>query len=272
MSKAEQIVLSLFAIMILKQLYFTPTVAWCLWPLTLCWTRLVCVSDESMQKCFAEGSGVVYQDVLSWLQSSNLQLQLSGALAIANFARNGNALVLIHHEFAVANLQTCSWNKDRGWWRTAVVASCWWPLLCSCLLLMWNLSIVLIMFATVCVCLCQTVTVWRCWTWVWFLTSWTCWSATSTRETCPFNTLDWVLSGTWLSLVHSRLSHGCFSLTSRHNFSHVFNEHIDINLKYSKVIRQPRMQTQFWQVSQRRKIIFLFHTMEEHVYDLDLKH
>lgn len=49
----------------------------------------VCVSDESMQKCFGEGSGVVYQDILSWLQSSNTQLQLSGALAIANFARNG---------------------------------------------------------------------------------------------------------------------------------------------------------------------------------------
>lgn len=65
-----------------------------------------------MQKCFAEGSGVVYQDVLSWLQSSNLQLQLSGALAIANFARNGNTLVFSHlpalktNEGAVANLQT----------------------------------------------------------------------------------------------------------------------------------------------------------------------
>lgn len=47
------------------------------------------MSDESMQKCFGEGSGLVYQDVLSWLQSSNTQLQLSGALAIANFARNG---------------------------------------------------------------------------------------------------------------------------------------------------------------------------------------
>lgn len=45
--------------------------------------------DESMQKCFAEGSGPLYRDVLSWLQSSNTQLQLSGALAIANFARNG---------------------------------------------------------------------------------------------------------------------------------------------------------------------------------------
>lgn len=37
---------------------------------------------------------MVYRDVLSWLQSSNLQLQLSGALAIANFARNGNTLAL----------------------------------------------------------------------------------------------------------------------------------------------------------------------------------
>uniref|UniRef100_A0A668AJB6 Si:dkey-191g9.5 n=1 Tax=Myripristis murdjan TaxID=586833 RepID=A0A668AJB6_9TELE len=46
------------------------------------------LGDESMQKCFGEGSGLVYQDVLSWLQSSNTQLQLSGALAIANFARN----------------------------------------------------------------------------------------------------------------------------------------------------------------------------------------
>lgn len=46
------------------------------------------LGDESMQKCFGEGSGVVYQDVLLWLQSPNPQLQLSGALAIANFARN----------------------------------------------------------------------------------------------------------------------------------------------------------------------------------------
>lgn len=57
------------------------------YPYSLC--VCVCVSDESMQKCFGEGSGLVYQDVLSWLQSANNQLQLSGALAIANFARNG---------------------------------------------------------------------------------------------------------------------------------------------------------------------------------------
>ncbi|MCI4376218.1 hypothetical protein PGIGA_G00185880 [Pangasianodon gigas] len=51
------------------------------------------LGDESMQKCFGEGTGGVYQDVLSWLQSSNIQLQLSGALAIANFARNDSNCV-----------------------------------------------------------------------------------------------------------------------------------------------------------------------------------
>uniref|UniRef100_A0A1A8D734 RAP1, GTP-GDP dissociation stimulator 1 n=2 Tax=Nothobranchius kadleci TaxID=1051664 RepID=A0A1A8D734_NOTKA len=51
------------------------------------------LGDESMQKCFAEGSGVVYQNILSWLQSSNTQLQLAGALAIANFARNDSNCV-----------------------------------------------------------------------------------------------------------------------------------------------------------------------------------
>lgn len=59
--------------------------------------KTVCVSDESMQKCFGEGTGLVYQDVLSWLQSSNTQLQLSGALAIANFARNGEMFVKKTH-------------------------------------------------------------------------------------------------------------------------------------------------------------------------------
>ncbi|XP_035255439.1 rap1 GTPase-GDP dissociation stimulator 1 isoform X4 [Anguilla anguilla] len=51
------------------------------------------LGDESMQKCFGEGTGTVYQDVLSWLKSPNAQLQLSGALAIANFARNDSNCV-----------------------------------------------------------------------------------------------------------------------------------------------------------------------------------
>lgn len=57
-------------------------------------SALLSLLDESMQKCFAEGSGPVYGDVISWLHSSNTQLQLSGALAIANFARNGKTLAI----------------------------------------------------------------------------------------------------------------------------------------------------------------------------------
>ena len=49
----------------------------------------VCVADESMQKLFEGGKGSVFQRVLSWVPSDNHQLQLAGALAIANFARNG---------------------------------------------------------------------------------------------------------------------------------------------------------------------------------------
>ncbi|XP_077350760.1 rap1 GTPase-GDP dissociation stimulator 1-A isoform X4 [Festucalex cinctus] len=69
-------------------------------PATLCSIKIasnlivsLLLGDESMQKCFSEGSGMVYQDVLSWLQSSNTQLQLSGSLAIANFARNDSNCV-----------------------------------------------------------------------------------------------------------------------------------------------------------------------------------
>lgn len=45
--------------------------------------------DESMQKLFEGGKGSVFQRVLSWIPSNSHQLQLAGALAIANFARNG---------------------------------------------------------------------------------------------------------------------------------------------------------------------------------------
>ncbi|KAM9803741.1 rap1 GTPase-GDP dissociation stimulator 1-B [Neosynchiropus ocellatus] len=64
------------------------------------------LGDESMQKCFGEGSGRVYKDVLSWLQSSNTQLQLSGALAIANFARNDSNCVKMLDLGVVAHILT----------------------------------------------------------------------------------------------------------------------------------------------------------------------
>ncbi|XP_075465800.1 rap1 GTPase-GDP dissociation stimulator 1 isoform X4 [Ascaphus truei] len=57
---------------------------------------LLLLGDESMQKLFESGKGSVFQRVLSWLPSNNHQLQLAGALAIANFARNdGNCIHMV---------------------------------------------------------------------------------------------------------------------------------------------------------------------------------
>ncbi|CAD7676726.1 unnamed protein product [Nyctereutes procyonoides] len=54
------------------------------------------LGDESMQKLFEGGKGNVFQRVLSWIPSNNHQLQLAGALAIANFARNdGNCIHMV---------------------------------------------------------------------------------------------------------------------------------------------------------------------------------
>ncbi|XP_051785750.1 rap1 GTPase-GDP dissociation stimulator 1 isoform X2 [Erpetoichthys calabaricus] len=57
---------------------------------------LLLLGDESMQKLFDGGKGSVFQQVLSWVPSHNHQLQLAGALAIANFARNdGNCIHMV---------------------------------------------------------------------------------------------------------------------------------------------------------------------------------
>ncbi|XP_075277591.1 rap1 GTPase-GDP dissociation stimulator 1 isoform X4 [Opisthocomus hoazin] len=57
---------------------------------------LLLLGDESMQKLFEEGKGSVFQRVLSWIPSNSHQLQLAGALAIANFARNdGNCIHMV---------------------------------------------------------------------------------------------------------------------------------------------------------------------------------
>ncbi|XP_058151185.1 rap1 GTPase-GDP dissociation stimulator 1 isoform X7 [Dasypus novemcinctus] len=59
---------------------------------------LLLLGDESMQKLFEGGKGNVFQRVLSWIPSNNHQLQLAGALAIANFARNdGNCIHMVEN-------------------------------------------------------------------------------------------------------------------------------------------------------------------------------
>lgn len=55
-----------------------------------------------MDILYEEGKGLVYTESVSWLQSPSEHLKMSGALAIGNFARNG--------EFGrVRNLFLCLW-------------------------------------------------------------------------------------------------------------------------------------------------------------------
>ncbi|MGH0141399.1 UNVERIFIED_CONTAM: hypothetical protein FKN15_075274 [Acipenser sinensis] len=73
------------------------------------------LGDEAMQKCFGDGSSTVYQDILSWLQSPNIQLQLSGALAIANFARNdGNCIRMVDSGVVSPILDLLERHVDEG--------------------------------------------------------------------------------------------------------------------------------------------------------------
>uniref|UniRef100_A0A8C5PYH7 Rap1 GTPase-GDP dissociation stimulator 1 n=1 Tax=Leptobrachium leishanense TaxID=445787 RepID=A0A8C5PYH7_9ANUR len=51
------------------------------------------LGDESMQKLFDNGKGVVYQNIPSWLASRHTLREMTGALAIANFARNDSNCV-----------------------------------------------------------------------------------------------------------------------------------------------------------------------------------
>lgn len=47
-------------------------------------------SDESMNLLYADGKGKVFQGMVSWLTSTDDDLQLTGVLAMGNFARTGN--------------------------------------------------------------------------------------------------------------------------------------------------------------------------------------
>ena len=47
------------------------------------------VTDECMKTFFSNGDGVVLKECLSWISSGVPYLEISGALAIGNFARTG---------------------------------------------------------------------------------------------------------------------------------------------------------------------------------------
>ncbi|XP_055068780.1 rap1 GTPase-GDP dissociation stimulator 1 isoform X3 [Misgurnus anguillicaudatus] len=76
---------------------------------------LLLLGDESMQKLFEGGKGSVFQRVLSWVPSNNHQLQLAGALAIANFARNdGNCIHMVDTGIVQKLLELLDRHVDEG--------------------------------------------------------------------------------------------------------------------------------------------------------------
>ncbi|XP_029530454.2 rap1 GTPase-GDP dissociation stimulator 1 isoform X1 [Oncorhynchus nerka] len=76
---------------------------------------LLLLGDESMQKLFEGGKGSVFQRVLSWVPSHNHQLQLAGALAIANFARNdGNCIHMVESGIVQKLLELLDCHVDEG--------------------------------------------------------------------------------------------------------------------------------------------------------------
>ncbi|XP_061664236.1 rap1 GTPase-GDP dissociation stimulator 1 isoform X2 [Syngnathoides biaculeatus] len=76
---------------------------------------LLLLGDESMQKLFEGGKGSVFQRVLSWIPSHNHQLQLAGALAIANFARNdGNCIHMVDTGIVQNLLELLDRHVDEG--------------------------------------------------------------------------------------------------------------------------------------------------------------
>ena len=57
--------------------------------LQMSFLRKLLFIDESMEILYGGGHGAVYKASLRWLGTTNTQLQMAGALAIGNFARNG---------------------------------------------------------------------------------------------------------------------------------------------------------------------------------------
>lgn len=51
-----------------------------------------------MTLLYADGNGKVYKHMLSWLHSDDIDLMITGVLAIGNFARNDAHCIKMVHE------------------------------------------------------------------------------------------------------------------------------------------------------------------------------
>ncbi|KAJ8318282.1 hypothetical protein KUTeg_003373 [Tegillarca granosa] len=56
---------------------------------------LLLTGEKSMETLFCKGEGPVFKEMVKWLESDLVQLQLSSALAVGNFARKGNVFIQI---------------------------------------------------------------------------------------------------------------------------------------------------------------------------------
>ena len=62
-----------------------------------------------MEVLFDNGKGSIFQESLKWLDSKHEHLQLSGALALGNFARSGNSYFYLQ-VFRSVTIQTSLLN------------------------------------------------------------------------------------------------------------------------------------------------------------------
>lgn len=59
---------------------------------------LILTGDQSMTLLYNDGSGVVYRDMLAWLHSDDIDLMITGVLAVGNFARNDKHCIKMVHD------------------------------------------------------------------------------------------------------------------------------------------------------------------------------
>lgn len=73
---------------------------------------LLLTGDKSMEILFENGKGTVYKESIRWLESSCEYLQISGALAIGNFARNDGHCILLEDEGVVTKMLNLLKTQD----------------------------------------------------------------------------------------------------------------------------------------------------------------
>lgn len=76
---------------------------------------LTLTGDQSMHLLYANGEGIVYRDMLTWLQSEDIDLVITAVLAIGNFARNDDHCIkMIDDGLSGSLIGILSQHKEAG--------------------------------------------------------------------------------------------------------------------------------------------------------------